>query len=128
LTKSIKRLKNFKQITSLAERREEKIETVAKAIILCLLAISGAVGAITYFYDPGFFKYALESKPAATSQNDRIETVTPSKLSRYKKHLIEESRVEKQRPENTNSSPEQLWTDTYHKHSNTHSDESPLAP
>jgi len=115
LTKSNTRPNNFKQITSPDRKERGKIETVAKAIILCIIAISGAAGAITYLYDPAFFKYSLEGNSVSNSQNYSTETVNHLKLSRYKKRLLEESRVETQPPENTNPDPEQLWTDTYDK-------------
>ena len=115
LTKSHKRINNSNQITSPGREESAKMEIVAKAIILCLLAISGAAAVVTYMYDPTFFKYALEGKPVDNSENYRIETVYPSKLTRYKQHLLENSQVETQPPENTNPNPEQLWMDTYHK-------------
>lgn len=91
------------------------METIAKLISLCLLAISGAAAGITYLYDPGFFKSSLESDSLSSSPNYKTETVNPSNLSYYKKHLLEESRVETQQPENSNPDPEQLWADTYDK-------------
>lgn len=91
------------------------METIAKLISLCLLAISGAAVGITYLYDPRFFKSPLERDSVSNSQNYKTETVNPSNLSYYKKHLLEDSRVETQPPENTNSKPEKLWTDTYDK-------------
>jgi hypothetical protein len=91
------------------------METIAKLISLCLLSIFGAAVGITYLYDPGFFKSSLESDSLSTSQNYKTETINPSNLSYYKKHLLEDSRVETQPPENTNPNSENLWTDTYDK-------------
>lgn len=91
------------------------METIAKLISLCLLAISGAAVGITYLYEPGFFKPSFESDSISTSRNYKTETVNPSNLTYYKKHLLEDSRVETQPPENTNPNPEKLWTETYHK-------------
>ncbi len=91
------------------------METIAKLISLSLLVISGAAVSITYLYEPGFFKSSLENDSVSTSQNYKTETVNPSKLQYYKKHLLEDSQVETQPPENTNPNPEKLWTDTYDK-------------
>jgi hypothetical protein len=89
--------------------------TIAKLISLCLLAISGAAVGITYLYDPGLFESSVESDSLSSSPNHKTETVNPSNLSYYKKHLLEESRVQTQPPEDTNPNPEKLWTDTYDK-------------
>jgi hypothetical protein len=91
------------------------METIAKLIILCFLAISGAAVGITYLYDPGFFKSSVESDSLSSSQNYKAETVNPSKLLYYKRHLLEDAQVETQPPENTDPKPEKLWKDTYHK-------------
>jgi hypothetical protein len=91
------------------------METIAKLISLCLLAIFGATVGITYLYDPGFFKSSVESDSLSSSPNYKTETVNPSNLSYYKKHLLEDSRIQTQPSENTNPNHEELWTDTYHK-------------
>jgi len=91
------------------------METIAKVISLCLLSIFGAAMGISYLYDPGFFNSSFESDSVSTSQYYKTETVSPSNLSYYKNHLLEDSRVETQPPENTNPNSESLWTDTYDK-------------
>ncbi|MGE5443689.1 MAG: hypothetical protein ACM3SR_03700 [Ignavibacteriales bacterium] len=91
------------------------METIAKLIILCMVTTVGAAAGITYLYDPGVFRSSLESNPISNSQNYKTEDINSSKLSYYKKHLLEDSQVDIQPPENINPKPEQLWTETYDK-------------
>lgn len=91
------------------------METIAKLITLCLIATFGAAAGIAYLYDSGVFKSSLESNSISNSQNYKTEAVRPSPLSYHKKHLLEDSQVEMQPPENTNPNPEKLWTETYDK-------------